>query len=433
MSERAGLSFVRLPMAAALALACWSGSPADLRAEGTGEPAAVTIVIQSPAPGEVVRNKVTMAPVRGRAQSGSGESVDFDVLLVLDVSHSTRYPSGIDVDGDGETGFNPQQELVAPGTYPEDMVCSDPHDSILAAEVQAGRHLLDVLDASRTRVGVVVFSGQVDPDTGKRVSPEQRDAVVEVPLTDDFDRARRALDQVLADGPSGATNFSAAIQLAVIELSGLSRSYSEPRMGARKIVLFLTDGVPTFPFGKAASADPEDTEAAISAARLARRAGITINAFALGQQALMSPLALSEMARITVGSFTPVRNPGDIVSFLQGVSFANMDDVVITNLSTNEVSYDVELSPDGSFYGFVPVREGSNQLEVAALATDGGEKRVEFELEFEKSGLTARELARELERIKRRNRALMRLIEQKRIEAFRERQRKRVEIEAEKP
>jgi hypothetical protein len=70
-------------------------------------------------------------------------------------------------------------------------------------------------------------------------------------------------------------------------------------------------------------------------------------------------------------------------------------------------------------------------VEVAALASDGGEERVELDLQFEKSGLTARELAVELERIKARNKALMRLIEQQRIEAFRDRQRKRVEVEAE--
>jgi hypothetical protein len=395
------------------------------------EPSPVTITISSPEPGETVKNKVTMAPIRGSAHSGSGEAADFDVMLVIDISHSTRYPSGIDVDEDGDIGINPQQELVAPGTYPEGTVCSDPHDTILAAEVRAAYHLLEVLDAARTQVGVITFSGLVDPATGERLTATQKDALVRVPLTHDFDAVRKVLAQILAEGPYGATNMAAAIQLSVVELAGLTRAYSRPRSDARKIVLFLTDGVPTFPFGKAASADPEDTEAAIGSARLARRAGITVNTFALGQQALSAPLALSEIARITLGAFTPVRNPGDIVAFLQGVSFANVDDVIITNLTTGEVSYDVQLSPDGSFTGFVPVRVGENEVEVSALATDGGEESMRFTLRFEKSGLTSRELAIELERIKRRNQALMRLIEKKRIEAFRERQRKRVEIEAE--
>jgi hypothetical protein len=70
-------------------------------------------------------------------------------------------------------------------------------------------------------------------------------------------------------------------------------------------------------------------------------------------------------------------------------------------------------------------------VEIAALGGDGGERRLEFDLVFEKSGLTPRELELELERVKRRNRHLMRLIEKERIEAFRERQRKRVEVGAE--
>jgi len=408
----------------------WLAGVSPASAEGTAAlpPAEVRLVVTSPAAGEIVRNRVTMAPVRGRAQSGSGEKADFDVMVVIDVSHSTRYPSGIDVDEDGEVGMNPRQELVLPGSYPEDMVCSDAEDTILAAEIRATRYLLEVLDPRRTQVGIIAFSGQVNPETGERLAVDQRDAEVRVPLTRDFNRVEEALADILAEGPHGATNFAAAIQLSVIELAGLSQARSQPQPGARKVVTFLTDGVPTFPYGKAAQADPEDTEAALSAARIARKAGVQVNAFALGQGALGSPLALSELSRITLGRFTPVRNPGDIVAFLQGVSFADIEDVIVTNLDTGEISYDVELSPDGSFLAFVPVREGTNRVEVAALGGDGGEQRLAFDLVFEKSGLTARELEIELERVKRRNRYLMRLIEKERIEAFRERQRKRVEI-----
>ena len=71
----------------------------DGRAEG---PAPVEIAIESPAKGEVIRNRVTVAPVRGQARSGSDAPKDFDVMIAIDVSHSTRYPSGIDVDEDGE-------------------------------------------------------------------------------------------------------------------------------------------------------------------------------------------------------------------------------------------------------------------------------------------------------------------------------------------
>lgn len=394
-------------------------------------PAAVNIEINSPQPGETVKNRVHMAPVRGAARSGTGETIDFDVLIAIDVSHSTRYPSGIDVDEDEEVGFNPHDELIAPGTYPEDVVCSDPDDTILAAEVKAARYLVDVLSAGRTRVGVIAFSGDVDPDTGMQASPDQKDAWVEIPLTNDFGAVHQTLEKLLAAGPHGATNYAAAVQLSVVELAGLSGARSPKRTGAKKVVLFLTDGVPTFPFGKGIVADPEDTEVAINASRLARKAGITINTYALGRHALAQPVAVREMARLTIGTYTPVRNPGDIVSFLQGVSFANIDDVVITNLTTSEISYDVQLAPDGTFSAFVPVKEGPNRVQVTALASDGGEHSIEMDLEFEKSGLSERELALELERIKKRNKELLRLIERKRIQSFRERQQKKVTIEAE--
>ena len=100
-------------------------------------------------------------------------------------------------------------------------------------------------------------------------------------------------------------------------------------------------------------------------------------------------------------------------------------------MTTSEVSYDVQLAPDGSFSGFVPVREGDNEIRITALASDGGETSIDVSLAFEKSGLSERELALELERIKKRNKELMLLIERERIQKFRDRQRKRVVIESE--
>jgi hypothetical protein len=110
------------------------------------------------------------------------------------------------------------------------------------------------------------------------------------------------------------------------------------------------------------------------------------------------------------------------------VTFANIDDVVITNLTTREVSYDVDLAPDGSFSGFVPVREGHNRVRVTALASDGSSGSVELDLLFEKSGLSERELALELGRIRDRNKQLMLLVERERIQRFREQQRKVLEF-----
>ena len=432
------LERTRGPRAVALAVGLLIALGGGARAEESDAPVdpptaedadALQVFVDSPKPGETVTNKVHLAPIRGRAQAVGEASPDFDVILTIDVSESTRFPSGIDVDGDGEIGFNPNDELVPIGKYAEDVVCTDPDDTILAAEIHAAGLLLDALKDGPTRVGVVAFSGEVDRNTGRRASATQEDAWVEVPLTDEFDRVRAALSSMLARGPHGATNFAAAIRLAVRELAALPGAVSGARPEARRLALFLTDGQPSFPYGNGAVMDPEDIEAAISAARLAHKAGVTVHSYALGRQALAKPVAVIEMARITVGTYTPVRNPGDIVAFLQGVSFANVDDILVSNLTLRELSYDVTVSPDGSFSGFVPVQVGPNEIQVTALGSDGSEASLQLAFQFEESELGERELARELERIQKRNKELLLLLERERIKRFRDRQRE-VLIEA---
>jgi hypothetical protein len=426
---------MRVAAAVALVVALSAASASRGAADsGAGGSEGVRILIESPKAGEAVQNRVHQAPIRGSAVAGGKRPVDFDVMLVVDVSGSTKHASGVDVDRDGEIGVDPHLELVAPGTHPPDVVSTDPQDTILAAEVAAGQALLSTLDPSgHIRVGIISFSGEMHPVTGERARYDQQDAWLEVPLTADFERARAALGAILARGPYGGTNFAAGIRLAVTELAGLSGARSQPRPGAKKVVLFLTDGLPTFPIGSGSTSDAGDTEAALNAARLAHKAGITIHTYALGPSALTNPIAATEMARITLGNFLPVRNPGDIISFLQGVRFANVEDVVFTNLTTREVSTDVRLSPDGTFSGFVPVKEGRNQVRVTALASDGTSGSVDLELRFEKSGLSEKELALELDRIREHNRQLLLLVEQERIRRFREQQRKVLELEAAVP
>ena len=406
-------------------------SPSAARAaEGGGEAAPVQILIDSPAPGARVAERVHQARIEGSAAAQPSGPTRFDVMLVIDVSQSTRAASGVDIDGDGVVGVNPHHELLPPGAFPPDMLSTDPDDSILHAEIGAARALLESLDPKRARVGVVTFAGEMDPLTGLRKRLDQADAWLEVPLTSDYHQVRQGLVAVLARGARGATNYAAGIRLGVRELASLSGAQSEPRPDARKVMLFLSDGTPTFPVNKGSVVDDGDIEAAARAAALAQRAGITINSYALGAGALQYPKALTELARVTRGTYTPVQNPGDIVVLLQGVSFANVEDVVFTNLSTGDFSTDVRLNPDGSFYGYVPVREGENRVRVSALASDGRRATVEFDFQFAEEGLSDREQLRELERLRRITRELELQREAERIEAFREEQRKELLLEA---
>jgi hypothetical protein len=401
------------------------------RTETSPAPGPVKIMVESPHAGEVVKNEVHQAPIRGTAVAFGERPLDFDIMVVIDVSGSTKTASGSDVDHDGQVGFNPQVELSAPGAYPPGTLSTDPDDSILAAEVRAADALVATLAPNgRTRVGVISFSGEMNPQTGRRMRFDQQDAWVEVPLTADFSAVRARLPEILRRGPDGGTDFAAGIRLAITELEGLSGARSVARPGARKLVLFLTDGLPTFPVGLGSASDPGDTEAALAAANVAHRAGIAIDTYALGPSALTNPFAATEVARVTLGTFMPVQNPGDIVSFLQGATFANVEDVMLTNLTTKEVSTDVSLLPDGSFSGFVPVREGHNQVRITALTSDGTSASIEVELEFAASGKSERELALELERIRDRNKELTLLVEREHIKRFREHQRKELAIEA---
>ena len=134
---------------------------------------------------------------------------------------------------------------------------------------------------------------------------------------------------------------------------------------------------------------------------------------------------------MTGGVYTPVHHPGDIVALLRGVSFVDVEDVVLSNLSTGQLSTDVSLAPDGSFRGFVPVREGYNRLRVTALGSDGTRTHRDVEIEFGTIEQSDRELALELERIRRANKELVLERERQRIDAFRERARKELELEVE--
>ena len=251
----------------------------------------VKIVVNTPAEGDVVRGRTDLAPLSGVAVAGD-RPANFDLMIVVDVSGSTRYPSGIDVDGDGRLGRQ-KAALVAA----LDTVNTDPDDSILAAEITGARRLLDQLDPHRVRVGVVSFSGEIDPATGRRRSVGQIDSLLEHPLSSDFDRVRLALEAVQVRGPHGGTNMEAGVKHALLELAGLPGARSVPRDGAKKVILLMTDGKPSLPFGRADVEDPEDVQAVVAAAQLANSAGITINVYGLGPNAIDYPLAATEVAR----------------------------------------------------------------------------------------------------------------------------------------
>jgi len=157
--------------------------------------------IESPIAGAVIGDPGGMAFVAGKALALYGEFQTFDIVFVVDVSESTSQPSGADIDGDGEIGVRRGESYLSILAQVLPLPLTDEGDSILAAEVQAVRVMLDQLDPRTTRVGVVVFAGDGDPLTP--------DAYTQVPLTSDYGKVRKGLKDVLNEWPRGKTNTAA--------------------------------------------------------------------------------------------------------------------------------------------------------------------------------------------------------------------------------
>lgn len=350
----------------------------------------IRLEIEQPADGAVIGD-ATGAFVAGRALALLGEFRRFDVVLVLDTSGSTSEASGADINGNGVVGKARFGILNS----------TDPGDSVLAAEIAAARQVIRGLDPRNTRVGIITFAGQSedlrDPYGrggtivfGRASGPA---AVTEVALTTDFGRVEKALTHVMERGPDGGTNMGAGLRQAIRELKGFRGGLSTPDPESEKVVLFFTDGEPTAPY------DPSDvrsnTRSVLRAADAAARAQVRIHSFAIGPKALKRPVAAVEMAMRTGGSFTPVREPGDLKEVIESVSFANIEAIEVVNLTTGEAATELRIQADGSFGALVPLRTGLNRIRVLARASDGSETTAEISVGHAK-GMKPVRLPREL-------------------------------------
>jgi hypothetical protein len=309
----------------------------------------VRIRVEQPRAHAVIAASESIVTVRGVARGTVGRPPPLDLILVLDVSRSTRLASGVDVDGDGQRG-----EVLGP------LGSTDPDDTVLHAEVAAARALLARLPAN-ARLGVVSFSGESDPRTGLRISPTQRDAWLRAPVDSEHADVERALDQILEEGSHGATNFEAAIRTATQALAS-----NEAEAPKRRAVLFLTDGLPSFPVGRSDVSDPGDVERASAAAREAAEADIRIHVFALGPDAVAEPRSATALARATGGSFVALVEPGQIIDLLPALSFEGPSSLVVRNLETGALAESLDLQPDGRFEARLSLVEGTNRIRVEA-------------------------------------------------------------------
>ena len=367
------------------------------------------VQILSPADGSRITQDKNSIFVSGKVARETGRSDNVDIFLVIDVSGSTALYAGATL-GDADQPPEPSSGLGAPQIFIGGMSVGkpplrNPRNSILAAEIAAARRLLTQLNSQTTRVGVLTFA---------------ENAKLMQPLTHDFEQVRRVLTDILRAGPYGGTNMVEGIRMGTTELFGLGTS--EKRPDAIKVQFLLTDGFPSLPIGGGKRAAPEDTDLAISAARLAGKASIKVHVFALGEEALSYPRAAMGIAQESGGTYTPVMRPADVLAVLDNISVVGVEYVQVINQTIGQKATHLRLAADGFFSSAVPVVEGRNQIEVLARASDGSnsrttttifyesgtrkslelevflEKEKNLQLEVDRLGRSAEEIQRETER-----------------------------------
>lgn len=350
------------------------------------EPAEVFLTIDSVSLATPARKTEPLGFIAGRALAHSGSIKLFDVMFLIDVSLSTADSSGVDIDGDGGVARGSGGRGVKLG--PISLGGSrggGSGDSILAAEVAAVGSLLDTFDPRTTRVGIVTFSGSE--------SASSDHAWVEVPLTSEYRKVRAGLEEILLSGSQGGTNMYAGLRLAGIELGGGRSAESTRRSGSQRHIVLLTDGFPTLPGRPHPWRDrsPEAEDRAIVMAKRLGKKRISVHTFAIGRKAAERPRAAVEVAEASGGSFTAVRDPGDLGRLLGEVQFASIEELRIRNLTSGLEAVHQLHNADGTYAALVPVQEGLNTIEVVARSTDGSTERVETTTMFGSIPLTARQ------------------------------------------
>lgn len=322
----------------------WDGDPSDV--PGPSDPAAPWLELESPSDGLQVTSPIALAEVRGRA--GAGPHGPQDLVFTIDTSGSVFGPSGIDVDGDGIVGdWAPQMgiELRAPLTVKK--WTTDFDDVVLKLEISAAKQLARLLDPESTRVGMVKF--------GDRPFVEQP-----VGSTAEFTTHLEEFRYVMR----GGTDIVAGLHQSIDLLED-----APPVAGVQpsRAILLLTDGEMVV---------DEADEAALQeyVARClsrARRADVRIFTFGVGTTAASHDVFLHSIAHATGGRHTPVPASRDIAVELPIVSLTGLSDVELRNETNGATGRAVRVFPNGSFDGYVPLREGENSLVITATLDDG--------------------------------------------------------------
>jgi len=317
----------------------------------------VYLEIDAPHSGDLVNDPIPLVEVRGWA--GTGLRGKHDVVIVIDRSGSTFRASGVDVNGNGIVGRN------FPGEPPDELMLwtSDYGDTIVSAEELAAHRLVERLDSSTTRMGIITFGGN---------------AKVEAPLGSTREQLLAALDGLPPRANPNGTNMYGALETAIDVFNAAPPEPGQPPR--QREILLLSDGEPTSP--------PEPRNAAqiisVHAAQNAARAHARIYAYALGPAAAFARDRFQEIVNANGGELVVLDSPGDITSFVPYLSLTSIAKVSLENATNGEAGRAMRLFPDGTFDGFAPLQPGRNELKFTATSQGGTGATVTRWLTFEK-------------------------------------------------
>jgi hypothetical protein len=329
------------------------------------------------------------------------ERMPVDLVILLDVSAATDEPSGLDVDADRERGFHPGRYLriLQPSDY--SLHCTDPDDTILAAEIAAANRLIEHVGGDAyARLTLMVFS----TDAPKNDLPEPPRWRAPEPA----DKLKRRLDMLRKGAWFNPPSEHTALEAAVAALR-------PPGGSDRRVIVILT----ATPEPSPGATDPphQRSDGVVPWSQVGPEAstlkasGIELHVLGFGPMGNMPPGELDRFTRSAGGAYQAAEVLSDVASVFRGDLARFVDRVEIANSDFGDRSTDVVFSGDGAFSGHIRLREGSNHIKVwleTSLDVIGEDV---VEVEFRRTDPTPWSLLVDLETIEDRNRELFRLIE----------------------
>jgi hypothetical protein len=350
-------------------------------------PVSYALEIDSPRTQAERRTSIPWLELRGR--SGTAELFEADIVIVLDISLSTMFPSGMDLDGDGvigevrgvvRAGVGGNAASIPTGdsvrmdggtiSVPESVLrtnnpwalhprnwTTDRDDTIAELEFEAARSLLRGFGPRRNRIGLVTYTerGRVRAEMG------EPDAVL------------AALDAIRVTGQSSGRNVAAGLRQARLLFSKLEDAAPD----RQRAVLLFTDGQPTYPD------DPyiARLRTLYEADALAER-GVDLYVFAIGQIGVDGARFLLELAGAAGGRVYRVWDPRRLLDDLPPLALAPRW-LEIVNATIGAPALAVRTSRDGRFDAFVPLAPGANRIRVMAELGDGKLQRWEKDVHYQ--------------------------------------------------